>query len=253
MNKRELREQRRAHREALEAAEQAKATRRRRFQILGGALAAAVAVIVVAALVSTGGDSSAAPSSGAALTRSTVADGVPERNGVLGDANAPVTLTEYVDLQCPICAESSKTTLPTLIDDYVKTGKVKLQMRTLSFIGPDSVTAAKYAAGAEQQGKLWTFVETFYANQGQENSGYVTDGFLTDVATTAGVNADAAARFAGGDAAQKPLDTANADAQAVGADSTPTFTINWGDGSEQILQVGAGDIKPALDKALAAK
>jgi protein-disulfide isomerase len=220
------------------------------LQILGGALAAAIAVIVVAALISTKSDSKAAPSA-SSMTRSTVVDGVPEANGVLGDPNAPVTITEYVDLQCPICAESSKTTLPTLVNDYVKTGKVKLQMRTLSFIGPDSITAAKYAAGAEQQGKLWSFVETFYANQGQENSGYVTDDFLSSVATTAGVNAGAAKTFAGGDTAQKALDTANADAQAVGADSTPTFTIKKGDGSEQILQVGAGDIKPALDKALA--
>ncbi|RKQ86350.1 protein-disulfide isomerase [Solirubrobacter pauli] len=248
MTKRELREQRRAHREALEAAEQAKTTRRRRFQILGTGLVAAVAVIAIAAIVST--SSNGAPSDGAALARSTVVDGVPETNGVLGDPKAPVTITEYVDLQCPICAEASKTTLPTLIDDYVKTGKVKLQARTMHFLGPDSVTAARVAAGAQQQNKLWSFLETFYANQGTENSGYVTDDFLKDVATTAGVNADAALKYADTNEAESALTTANQDAQAVGADSTPTFTIKKGDGSEQVLQVGAGDLKAALEKAL---
>jgi protein-disulfide isomerase len=249
MTKRELREQRRAHREALEAAEAAKSTRRRRFQILGTGVVAAIAVIAVAAIVST--SSNGAPNDGAALTRSTVVDGVPEANGVLGDPKAPVTVTEYVDLQCPVCAEASKTTLPTLIDDYVKTGKVKLQARTMHFLGPDSVTAARVAAGAQQQDKLWSFIETFYANQGTENSGYATDDFLERVATTAGVNADAAMKYADTADAESALTTANQDAQAVGADSTPTFTIKRGDGPETVLQVGAGDLKSALDKALA--
>ena len=248
MTKRELREQRRAHREALEAADRAKHTRKRRLSILGGALTAAVAVVAIAAVVST--SSNATPSADGALTRSTVVDGVQETNGVLGDPNAPVTITEYVDLQCPICAESSKTTLPTIVDDYVKTGKVKLQARTMHFLGPDSVTAARYAAGAQQQNKLWSFLETFYANQGSENSGYVTDDFLKNVATTAGVNADTAKQYAGTNDAEQALTTANQDAQAVGADSTPTFTIKKGNGQEEVLQVGAGDIKSALEKAL---
>ena len=85
---------------------------------------------------------------------------------MLGDPKAPVTVTEFLDLQCPICAEASKQTLPTLVNDYVRTGKVKLQARTLHFIGADSARAAHAAAGAQQQGKLWPFVEAFYAAQG---------------------------------------------------------------------------------------
>ena len=248
MTKRELREERRAHREALEAAETAKSTRRRRLGILGGALAAAIAVIVVAVLVSTNSNSTAAPN--ATLTRSTVVEGVQETGGVLGDPNAPVTITEYIDLQCPICAEASTTILPSLIEDYVKTGKVKLEMRTMHFLGPDSITSARVAAGAQEQNKLWSFVETFYANQGTENSGYATDEFLKNVATTAGVNADAALQYAGTNDAEQALSAANQAAQAVGADSTHTFTIKKGDGAETILQAGAGDLNAALEKAL---
>ena len=76
--------------------------------------------------------------------------------------------------------------------DYVRTGKVKLQARTLHFIGADSDRAAEVAAGAEQQGRLWPFLEAFYASQGEENSGYVTDGFLRAVARRPGVDATAA-------------------------------------------------------------
>src|SRR5207244_1131830 len=113
-----------------------------------------------------------------------------------------------------------------------------------------SVTAAKVAAGARQQGKVWSFLETFYANQGTENSGYVTDDFLKSVATTAGVNAGQALKYADTPEAQTSLDTADAAAQKVGADSTPTFTIKRGNGPETVLQVGLGDLTSALDAAL---
>ena len=79
-------------------------------------------------------------------TTSTHLDGVTERRGVLGDPAAPITVTEFVDLQCPVCAAASREVLPQLIDGYVRTGRVKLQARTLHFLGPHSVTAARAAA-----------------------------------------------------------------------------------------------------------
>ena len=116
---------------------------------------------------------------------------------MLGDPKAPLTVTEYVDLQCPVCARAATTTVPALIRDQVRAGKVKLAVRTLSFLGPDSVRAARVAAGAERQGRLWPFLEAFYARQGTENSGYVTDGFLRDVARAASVDAGRSARPGG--------------------------------------------------------
>src|SRR5262249_41065291 len=112
--------------------------------------------------------------------------------------------------------------------------------------------AAKFAAGAKAQGKEWNFIETFYANQQPENSGYVTQDFLDGVAQAAGVNAGKAAAVAKTGAADDALNTADSDASAVGADSTPTFTIKKGDGTEQVLQVGLGDLTPALNKAIGA-
>src|SRR3954452_23977704 len=158
-SKRELREQRRAAREAAEREAAVATVRRRRFTWLGAAAALAVVVVAVAATVS------ASPKAKTtAATPSTLVAGVPEHGGVLGNPNAPYTVTEYLDLQCPICKAASTQVLPALIDDYVKTGKLKLQARTLHFIGDDSTTAAKFAGGAARQGKLWSFIETFYAN-----------------------------------------------------------------------------------------
>jgi protein-disulfide isomerase len=244
--KRELREERRAHRLAAQQAAAAAETRRRRLWRLGIAAGVAAAAVAIVAAVSSSSEAPAPNREAAALFA-----GIQERDGVLGDPRAPITVTEYVDLQCPVCAEASKQTLPPLINDYVKTGKVKLQARTLSFLGPDSVRAAKVAAGAQQQGRLWPFLETFYASQGSENSGYVTDDFLRDVAQAAGVDAAKALDFADTAEAQEALDRADSDAAAVKADSTPTFTVKRGDGPEQIVAVGVSDLSAALDQELA--
>jgi protein-disulfide isomerase len=134
-----------------------------------------------------------------------------------------------------VCAEASRTVLPSLVNDYVRTGKVKLQARTLQFIGPDSVRAARVAAGAEQQGKLWPFLEAFYAKQGNENSGYVTDSFLRDVATSAGVDGGAALDYAATAAAEKPLTTANSDAARLKINGTPTYTVKRSGGAPKIV------------------
>jgi protein-disulfide isomerase len=235
VTKRELREQRRATRQAAEAAEAAKATRRRRLTLLAGAAALAAILVAVAAVVSSSSSSTTAKPK---PVESSLLAGIPEHDGVLGDPKAKTTVTEFLDLQCPICAEASKTTLPTLINDYVRTGKVKLQARTLHFIGPDSAKAALAADAAKQQGKLWPFVEAFYAAQGQENSGYVTDSFLRDVAKAAGVDAGKL------DGSKQGMATADAEANRLRVSSTPTFVV--GD-----KVIGSGVLSAAaLQKAL---
>jgi protein-disulfide isomerase len=249
--KRELREQRRAARLAAEQAAAAKDARRRRGWILAGAAGLAAVAVVLAVVLTSSSDK---PTTTNVTSASSLFAGIPEHNGVLGDPKAPVTVTEYLDLQCPICQEASQSTLPALVRDYVKTGKVKLQARTLHFIGSDSVRAAKVAAGAERQGRLWPFLETFYANQGEENSGYVTDAFLRQVAAAAGVNASAALGQADSAFAEGRLSLANSDASKLGIDSTPTFTVARGDGPATV--VGSGvlseqTMSAAIDKALA--
>jgi protein-disulfide isomerase len=233
-------------REAERAAVQAE-SRRRRIRNLLGAGGLAVVVLVVGIVISA---ANGKPKPSDPVKVNTVVAGIQEHDGVLGDPKAPITVTEYLDPQCPICAEASKANLPDLINTYVRTGKVKLQARTLSFIGPDSVTAAKWAHGAEQQGKLWAFLETFYASQGQENSGYVTDDFLSGVAKAAGVDPDKAKAFADGASAQAALDQADGDAQALKVDSTPTFTVTRNGGKEQVVAVGLDNLTNKLDKAL---
>ena len=246
MSKQATLERRRAARLNAERASAARDLRARRLWRLGAVAAAAAVVVVAVVILSSPQEREArAPAAPSSLFA-----GLTERGGVLGDPDAPLTVTEYVDLQCPVCAQASAATLPPLIRDYVRTGKVKLAARTLHFLGPDSVRAARVAAGAERQGRLWPFLEAFYARQGTENSGYATDAFLREVAQAAGVDAGRALAAADSRFAAQRLERANADAARVGVEGTPTLTVRRGDGPERPLDANPLDpasVAAALD------
>ena len=254
MSKQASLDRRRAARLAAEQASKKRERRTRNLWRLAAVAGAAVVLVVAGIAVSSSGGKAATPPPASAAASSTLFAGIPEHGGVLGNPKAPVTVTEYLDLQCPICREASTTTIPTLVQQYVRAGKVKLAARPLQFIGPDSVRAARVAAGADRQGRLWPFLEAFYARQGEENSGYVTDAFLTGVAGASGVDAKAALGQVSSSFASGRLDRANADAQRLGIQSTPTLTVRRGNGPEQVLDANALDpasVAAALNKELA--
>ena len=72
--------------------------------------------------------------------------GIPQSGPTLGDPGAPVTMIEYADLQCPFCGAYTRDTLPTLVKRYVRTGKVRMELRPITILGPDSGTAHAAAA-----------------------------------------------------------------------------------------------------------
>lgn len=108
--------------------------------------------------------------------------GVPQHGAWLGRARAPVVLVEYVDLQCPYCAEFSRRTFPPIVRAYVRTGKVRVLFRGLAFLGPDSKEALEWTFGAAGQNRLWNVLELLFRSQGPENSGWVTPRVLRSVA-----------------------------------------------------------------------
>jgi protein-disulfide isomerase len=173
-----------AARDARLAAEGQEATagrRRRRLQQLGGIVLVAAAVVAVLVAISSKGGSTTARRVPAAQSTALLA-GLPQKGLTLGSARAPLTLVEFNDMQCPICREYTTNVFPTLVKDYVRRGKLRMEMRLQSFIGPDSVTAGKAVAAAAQQNRAWTFADIFYGNQGDENSGYVTPDFVKSIA-----------------------------------------------------------------------
>jgi protein-disulfide isomerase len=263
--KHQRREAARAARLEAEQAEAAASRRRKRLTLLLAVLGAAAVVVVVAIVVSSGGGSGAknrpaaaqkASGAGAIPGQKESAEmlaGIPQQNIYLGKPNAPVRLVEFADLQCPFCREYSLQTLPTLVQDYVRTGKVRMEFRNLSFIGDDSVTAGRAAAAAGQQDKLWNFIDVFYFNQGEENTGYVTNDFLTTINKAAGVNDAQAKAFMASPDALKPLETANNLADQNGVQSTPTILIGKRGGALKKVDASPTDVnafKSAIDGVL---
>jgi hypothetical protein len=83
---------------------------------------------------------------------------IPQRGAVLGNPAAPVTLVEYADLQCPYCADWAVGALPVLVDEYVRSGKLRIVFRGMAFLGPESDTALRTAVAAGRQNRLWDVV-----------------------------------------------------------------------------------------------
>ena len=208
-------------------------------RLLAPAAAAATAVAVAIALSSSPAKPEAATSKPTPAATSVLA-GVPEHKGVLGARTAPVTVTEFLDLQCPACAQLARTELPRLVANHVRTGHVKLRMELLHFLGPDSVIAADFAAGAAQQHRLWPFVLAFFSAQGAENSGYVTPAFIRSAADAAGVDVRTADAYDG----RAMLERANAAATRLGITGTPTFAVQRDDRPPRV--VTASGLEQAL-------
>ena len=85
----------------------------------------------------------------------------------LGKADAPVTLVEFTDYQCPFCRRHSAQTKPQIVKDYVETGKLRYVMREfpLAQIHPQALKAAEAALCAGDQGQYFAMNEAFFANQ----------------------------------------------------------------------------------------
>jgi protein-disulfide isomerase len=150
--------------------------------------------------------------------------GIPQHRNVLGDAGAPLTMIEFADLQCPFCGEYSRNALPEIVERYVRPGRLRVDLRLLRFIGPDSDRAAQVATAAAAQNRLWQFADLFYRNQGQENSGYVTDGFLRGLArATPGLDVRRAMRRSL--QSEPVLARAESEAAHFGVESTPFFLV----------------------------
>jgi protein-disulfide isomerase len=192
-SRKEQKEQARARRLAEERARADKAQRDRRLRLIAGVVVGAVVVIAVAIAVSSGGGSSSATGlqkgTAANKTATTVQNllvGIPQSGAQLGNPKAPVTMTYYGDLECPICQDFTLNGgFPELVSKDVRTGKVKVVYRAFQTATRDPTTfknqqVAALAAG--QQQKFWNFAELFYHEQGTEDSGYVTESYLQGLA-----------------------------------------------------------------------
>jgi protein-disulfide isomerase len=222
--------------------------RRRLRQLAAGAVfLAAVGVLVLIVVSSNGGSGGDANIEEAAQVDRLLA-GIPQIGLVLGDPGAPVELVEYGDLQCPACKGYSEEILPPLIESKVKQGEVKIDFRNFTIIGAQSPPAGAAAIAAGRQGRGWSYVELFYRNQGEEDSGYAGEEFLRALAKAAGVGN--LSRWEAERAEAVPeVEATTAEAQRLGFDGTPSFAVQ-GPGSRGLEPLGTPGSTEALEEAI---
>jgi protein-disulfide isomerase len=253
-SRKEQREEARKQREEREAEERQKQRRKRRLWQVGATLAVAIVVIVIAIAVSSSGGNDTKVTKKESTTTETLFTGIAQNGITLGNPQAKVTIYEFADLQCPFCRQYTTSVFPDLVNKYVKPGKVKMVWRNLTFIGPDSVTAARAASAAGVQNKLWDFVDLFYKNQGTENTGYVTDKFIEQIATNALIDVNKLKADQSSPVVEQQLGEAQNQAQQFGINSTPSFLIQVGNGKLQKLNYSdfkLDQFSGPIDKALA--
>jgi protein-disulfide isomerase len=229
-------EEARARRLAEEQAQAARARRDRRLRMVGGIVLAAVAVAAVLIVISSSGGSGGNTKGSTTITNevSGLLNGVPQNGPVLGNPNAPVTMTYYGDLECPICQAFTLGHegggFPELVKNEVRDGKVKVEYKSFQTATRDPSVfkdqqVAALAAG--KQNKFWNYTDTFYHRQGAEDTPYVTEGFLRSIAREVpGLNLPAweSARSDQALTAQVAADIASGNAKGVTGTPTLIFT-----------------------------
>jgi protein-disulfide isomerase len=249
-NKRE-REKRREQRLQEETKVDAGERRARLLQLGAGAVFLAIAAVVVLIVVNSndngGGDATNLKEVSAV---DSLVGGVPQNGMVLGKPGAKVELIEYGDLQCPVCKAYSEEILPQVIENQVDSGEAKIAFHNFTIIGEQSAPAGAAALAAGAQGRGWNYLELFYRNQGEENSGYATDEFLTAVAKAAGVK-DIAKwnKERKGPKFTKEVAETTAQAERYGFTGTPSFAIT-GPSSNGVELLGTLTSPEEFEKAI---
>ncbi|HST55419.1 MAG TPA: thioredoxin domain-containing protein [Solirubrobacteraceae bacterium] len=230
---------------------------RRRYQL--GALLTTAALIAAVLTTVLGGSSPSSLAPGrpvpGAPTTLALLRSIPQHRTALGSPAAPVTLVELGDLQCPTCANFAHGALPAIVSHYVRPGRLLLVLRPLTFIGPDSLRAARMALALGLQNHLWEFTELMYLNQGLENSGYVTERYLRALAAaipradTRRALADRSLPFV-----QSQLAQANTLAKRFRVNATPAFLLYRSTAPARVFTPASLDFRSfatAIDRLLA--
>ena len=210
-------------------------------------------IIIAGALYFSDSKRAATVSSVATTTQAILIDRVlTEGEPFVGNPNAPVTIAEWFDYQCPACKYGDQNMITPLVADYVKAGKLKIVFKDFAFLGPDSQTLALTARAVWEAypDKFYEWHKTFFANQGQENTGWATKAVIAslnkkvvgiDQAVIDGLILKNSAKY------QAAIDADKAEGTKLGVNATPSFII--GDD----LKVGVPqyvDVKNIIDSLL---
>jgi protein-disulfide isomerase len=243
-----------------EAAEAARRARLLQLSAGGVFLAIIVVVVVIVVAGSGGGDSKSTPTTASGVPGvveqrhvEKLLAGIPQSGTELGKPGAPVKLEEYGDLQCPFCKENAETITPEIIENQVRSGEASFTFNNFVIIGPESIPAGEAAMAAGAQDKAWNFIELFYRNQGEENSGYVTEAFIESIGKRSGISD--LARWNKERKSHKykaQIEAESKQAAKLGFGGTPSFAIE-GPSTKGLEKIGtpetSGQLEDEIEKA----
>lgn len=207
--------------------------RRRILALLAAVMAAAVVAAVLILLSGPGQEKgqptttprAAIPGQEKGQPATTPRAAIPASGNVLGLADAPVTIVEFSDFQCPFCREFARGAKQRLTEEYIRAGKVKLVYRHFAFLGPESQMAAEASECAREQDRFWDYHDMLFANQGRENSGAFAKDKLLGFAQQLSLEMGAfTSCLEGGKYRQKLLEDLQ-EGQRMGVRGTPAFFI----------------------------
>lgn len=158
----------------------------------------------------------------ASLTKSKLIEG---GSPILGNPSAPITILEFGDYQCTYCYKFHGTTLKTIEEEYIKTGKAKLVFKDFPLNGDDSVLAAEAAYCAHDQGKYWQYHDELYKNWAGERTGWVTRNSLNSFAIIVGLDLEHFNNCLDNHTYKERVNNLYNFGTEIGIDATPSFLI----------------------------
>lgn len=138
-----------------------------------------------------------------------------------GDPNAPITIIELSDYTCPYCGKFQAETYPSILKEYIETGKVRFGYMHFAILGPMASVSAQAAECAAEQENFWDYHTQIFLNQRN-----LSNETLQQLAVKLGLDAE---KFSECFASEKYAADVAADtnlARSLGAQSTPSFVIN---------------------------
>lgn len=242
----------------------------RALAIAGGVVLIVVIAIVLGVVLSGGKKTSTAnfPAVGSAtwpgaLQGSTdVRDlfkGIPQSGLVLGNPKAPATLTEFIDLQCPVCQEFETTQMPTIVQKYVRTGKLSVRMEPWEILdrpgGPgDSARGQAATIAASLQNKGFQFAQLLYDNQGTEDTGWLTEDVVGSAASSVdGMDPRRVIDEQGASQVKNTISDVDSTASAQKFSATPTILLNHKGKKAHVVSEGlpdAGTLRSQIEAAI---
>jgi len=152
---------------------------------------------------------------------------------LLGNPDAKITIVEFGDYQCHQCFNWFHNTKPTIVENYIDSGKANLIFMDLAVLGRDSITAAQATYCAEEQGKYWEYHRMLYDSQQKIDDGWANSERLQAFAFTMGLDIELFDSCMDSGKYSKRVQYNVSEARKAGAAGTPTFFIVDSNGNQQ--------------------